>query len=152
LHLHLLEDARSELCLLDNHTVALALVASFRLAVFRARALAFGTDGLFFQLDLVFGAVVEIAKGYCDAHFHVGTSALTGLTKVTTATEEAREEIEGVASVTVTSFFVLFETFVAVLIVDFACLGLGKGFVGFGDFNEFLLGCLVTTVLCLLVD
>jgi hypothetical protein len=36
LHLHLLEDSRSELCLLDNHTVALALVASFGFAVFRA--------------------------------------------------------------------------------------------------------------------
>jgi hypothetical protein len=151
LHLHLLEDTRSELCLLDNHTVALALVASFGFAVFRAGALAFGTDGLFFQLNLVFGAVVEIAKGNCDTHFHVGTSALAGLTEVTAAAEEAREEIEGVASVTVTSFLVLFEAFVAVLIVDFACFGLGEGFVGFGDFDEFLLGCLVTTVLCVLV-
>jgi hypothetical protein len=148
LHLHLLEDTRSELCLLDNHTVALALVTSFRFAVFRAGALAFGTDGLFFQLNLVFGAVVEIAKGYCDTDFHVGTSALAGLAKVTAAAKEAREEIEGVASVTVTSFLVLFEAFMAVLIVDFACLGLGEGFVGFGDFDESLLGCLVTTVVC----
>lgn len=36
LHLHLLEDAWSELCLLDNHTVALALVASLCLSIFRA--------------------------------------------------------------------------------------------------------------------
>jgi hypothetical protein len=151
LHLHLLEDSRSELCLLDNHTVTLALVASFGFAILRTRALAFGTDGLFFQLNLVFGAVVEIAEGYCDSHFHVGTSALAGLAKVTTTAKEAREEIEGVASMTVTSFLVLFEAFVAVLIVNFACLGLGKGFVGFGDFDEFLLGCLVTTVLCVLV-
>jgi hypothetical protein len=76
---------------------------------------------------------------------------LAGLPKVTTTAKEAREEIEGVASMTVTSFLVLFEAFVAVLIVNFACLGLGKGFVGFGDFDEFLLGCLVTTVLCVLV-
>jgi hypothetical protein len=106
---------------------------------------------LFLQLNLVFGAVVEVAKGYCDTDFHVGTSALTGLTKVTAATEEAREEIEGVASVTVTSFLVLFKAFMTVLIVDFACFGFGKGFVCFGDFDEFLLGGLVTTALCLLV-
>jgi hypothetical protein len=67
---------------------------------------------------------------------------------VTAAAEEAREEIEGVASVTVASFLVLFEAFVAVLVVDFAGFGFGKGFVGFGDFDEFLLGGLVTSVLC----
>jgi hypothetical protein len=94
----------------------------------------------------MFGAVVEIAKGYCDTDFHVGTSALTGLTKVTATTEEAREEVKGVASMTVTSFLVLFEAFMTVLIVDFAGLGFGKGFVCFGDFDEFLLGRLVTTM------
>ena len=107
---------------------------------------------MFLQLNLVFGAVVEIAKGYCDTDFHVGTSALTGLTKVTAAAEEAREEIEGVASVTVASFLVLFEAFMTVLIVDFACFGFGKGFVCFSDFDEFLLGRLVTTALYWLVD
>ena len=61
------------------------------------------------------------------------------MTKVAAATKEAREEIKGVASMTVTSFFV------TVLIVDFASLGLGKGFVCFGDFDEFLLDSLVTT-------
>ena len=94
----------------------------------------------------MFGSVVEIAKGNCDSDFHVGTSALTGLTEVTAAAEEARAEIEGVASMTVASFLVLFEAFMAVLVVDFACLGFGKGFVGFGDFDEFLLGGLVSTV------
>ena len=69
-----------------------------------------------------------------------------------TAAEEAREEVERVASLTVTSFLVLFEAFVSVLIVDFAGFGFGEGFVGFGDFDEFLLCCLVTTVLCLLVE
>jgi hypothetical protein len=97
-------------------------------------------------LYFMFGAVVEIAKGYCDTDFHVGTSALTGLTKVTATTEEAREEVKGVASMTVTSFLVLFEAFMTVLIVDFAGLGFGKGFVCFSDFDEFLLGRLVTTM------
>ena len=66
------------------------------------------------------------------------------------AAKEAREEIKGVASTTVTSLLVLFEAFVTVLIVDFAGLGFGEGFVGFSDFDEFLLRCLVTTAMCLL--
>lgn len=70
---------------------------------------------------------------------------------MTAAAKEAREEIEGVTSATVTSFLVLFEAFVAVLIVYFAGFGFGEGFVGFGDFDELLLCRLVTTVLCLLV-
>lgn len=69
------------------------------------------------------------------------------MTEVTTATEETGEEIEGVASLTVTAFLVLFETFVAVLIVDLACFGFDKGFVGFGDFDKLLLDGLIATTL-----
>jgi len=36
------------------------------------------------------------------------------------------------------ALFVLFEAFVAVLVVDAAGLGVREGFVGFGDFDEFL--------------
>lgn len=68
-----------------------------------------------------------------------------------TTTKEPREEIEGVTSTTVSSLLVLFEAFVTVLIVDFAGFGFREGFVGFGDFDEFLLCCLVSTVLCLSV-
>lgn len=70
------------------------------------------------------------------------------MTKVTATTEEAREQIEGVASLTVASFLVLFKTFVAVLIVNLACLGFGKGFIGFGNFDKFLLDSLISTALC----
>jgi len=61
------------------------------------------------------------------------------MTEVATAAEEAREEIEWVSSLTVSTFFVLFEAFVTVLIVDFAGLWFDEGFVCFGDFDEFLL-------------
>lgn len=88
----------------------------------------------------MFGAVVEVSKGYCNADFHVRASALTrSMTEVATTAKEAREEIERVSSLTVSTFFVLFEAFVAVLIVDFARLGFDEGFVCFGDFDEFLL-------------
>lgn len=69
------------------------------------------------------------------------------MTEVTATTEETGEEIEGVASLTVTSFFVLFETLVAVLVVDLASLGFGKGFVGFGDFDKLLLDGFIATTL-----
>jgi hypothetical protein len=39
----------------------------------------------------------------------------------------------------------LLETFVPVLVVDFAGFGVGEGFVGFGYFDEFLFGCFVVS-------
>lgn len=54
------------------------------------------------------------------------------------AAEEAREEVEGVVVPLAAALFVLFETFVAVLVVDAAGLGVREGFVGFSDFDEFL--------------
>lgn len=64
---------------------------------------------------------------------------------MTAAAEKSREEIEGVASLTVTSFLVLFEAFVAILVVDLASLGFRKGFVGFGNFDELLLDGFIAT-------
>jgi hypothetical protein len=55
------------------------------------------------------------------------------------AAEETREEVEGVMMVTSTAaLLALFETFMAVLIVDFARLGIREGFVCFCYFDEFL--------------
>ena len=42
---------------------------------------------------------------------------------------------------------VLLESFVAVLVVDLACRGGGEDVVGFGDFDEFLLGGFVASIL-----
>ncbi len=43
------------------------------------------------------------------------------------------------------ALLVLFEAFVAVLVVDFAGFADGEGVVGFGDFDEFLGGGVVAT-------
>jgi hypothetical protein len=41
----------------------------------------------------------------------------------------------------------LFEAFMPVLVVDFAGFGVREGFIGFGNFDEFLFGGLVAWVL-----
>lgn len=59
------------------------------------------------------------------------------------AAEEAREEVEGVMVLLPATLLALLDAFMAILVVDFARLRVGKGFVGFGNFDEFLLGSLV---------
>ena len=44
------------------------------------------------------------------------------------------------------SLLVLSESFVPVLVIDAPGFGTGEGVVGFGDFDEFLLGGFVATV------
>lgn len=62
--------------------------------------------------------------------------------------KKAREQIEGVVVSTVaTAGLVLREAFGTVLVVDTAGVGVGKSFVGFGDFNELLVGGRVVGVL-----
>lgn len=65
--------------------------------------------------------------------------------EVAAATEEAREEVEGVMALLSAALAALFQTFVAVLVVDFAGLGVREGFVGFGYLDEFLFGGFVTS-------
>jgi hypothetical protein len=60
------------------------------------------------------------------------------------ATEESREKVEGIVVVPTSALRSLFEAFMSVLVVDFAGLGVGKSFVGFGYFDEFLLGSCIS--------
>lgn len=57
--------------------------------------------------------------------------------------EEAREQVEGVVRAGAAALLMLLDAFVAVLVVDLAGLGFGKGVVGFGDGDEFLVGGVV---------
>ena len=58
---------------------------------------------------------------------------------VAAATEKAGEEVERVVGTAgAVTLLMLFQAFVAVLVVDFAGFGYGEGVVGFGDFDEFL--------------
>jgi hypothetical protein len=59
--------------------------------------------------------------------------------------EEAAEQVERVvpAAAAALPLLALLEPFVAVLVVDLAGLGVGEGFVGFGDEDEFVVGCWV---------
>jgi len=57
-------------------------------------------------------------------HFHVWTATLAAaVAEMPAAAEEAREEVEGVVVPLAAALFVLFETFVAVLVVDAAGFG-----------------------------
>lgn len=67
------------------------------------------------------------------------------MSEVSAAAEEAREEVEGVVVLLAAALLALLEAFVPVLVVDFAGLGVGEGFVGFGYFDEFLFGCVVVS-------
>ncbi len=62
------------------------------------------------------------------------------------AAEEAGEEVEWVVpAATAAALLVLFQPFVAVLVVDAAGFGRGEGVVGFGYLDEFLGGGFVAT-------
>ena len=64
--------------------------------------------------------------------------------EVATTAEEAAEKVERVMRAAGTlAGLVLFQTFIAVLIVDTPCFRLGESVVGFGDLNEFLGGAFV---------
>ena len=75
------------------------------------------------------------------------------MSKVPAAAEEAGEEVEWiVASSAAALVLALLQAFVAVLVVDFARFGVGEGFVGFGDFDEFLFGGFIAAVVCVSCD
>ena len=62
------------------------------------------------------------------------------------AAEEAGEEIEWVVpAAAAAALLVLFQSFVAVLVVDAAGFGCGEGVVGFGYLDEFLGGGFIAT-------
>ena len=62
------------------------------------------------------------------------------------AAEEAGEEVEWIMrAASLSALLVLFEAFVAVLIVDAAGFRLREGVVGFGDLDEFFGGRFIAT-------
>lgn len=61
------------------------------------------------------------------------------------AAEESAEDVEGVMVSSATALLPLLESFVPILVVDFAGFGLGEGFVCFCYFDEFLFGCVIAS-------
>ena len=98
---------------------------------------------LFLNRELVFGAGIKVFQRDGDLHMHVLTTALAAtLPEVPTTPEEAGKEVEGVmlSVATAARLLVFFEAVVAVLVVDLAGFGGGKGIVGFGYCDEFVVG------------
>ena len=100
------------------------------------------------ELDAFAG--VKVGKGDGDFGFHVVAATLAvAVACMAAAAEEAGEEVEGVVvavSAAAAALLVLFVAFVAVLVVDAAGVGVGESFVGFGYFDEFLVGFFTFTV------
>lgn len=66
------------------------------------------------------------------------------MSEVAAASEEAREQIERIVVLSsATTLLMLFQTLMAVLIVDPSSLRVEERLVCFGDFDELLLGLLV---------
>lgn len=68
---------------------------------------------------------------------------------VAAAAEEAREEVERVVvppAAGALVLLVLLEALVAISVVDAALFGVDERFVGFGDFDEFIFYCVITTI------
>lgn len=72
------------------------------------------------------------------------------MAEMSPAAEELVEDVEGVSSTSpiasLAAFFVLFDALCSVAVIDLAQFGVGEGFVGFADFDEFLGGGLVVGV------
>ena len=91
----------------------------------------------------MFRPVVEVAQRDGNRNVHVLAAALApALAEMAPAAEEAGEEVEGVVGLVgmPAGLLVLFEAFVAVLVVNAAGFGRGEGVVGFGYGNEFVMG------------
>ena len=103
---------------------------------------------MFLYFEFVLRASVEVSKWNVDYALHVLTSPLTS-SEVSTATEEATEEIERIMhpASSLATLLVLFHTFVAILIVDLPDLRIDENIICFGDLDEFLMRFLIIGVL-----
>jgi hypothetical protein len=147
-HLDLLEEAWRKLLSLYYHTAAWTLVASIYVTICRTRALTCRTNSLLFDCELRLAPVVEVAEGYRDPYLHVWSFSLALLsTKVSWATEEAREEVEWIATALSPSstIFVLLDALMAILVVYLSLLLAAEDLVRLGDVYELLVCGIVST-------
>lgn len=66
--------------------------------------------------------------------------------EVAATAKEPAEKVKGVVVAAAAALLSLLQTLVAILIVDLAGLGVDEGFVGFGDFDELVLGSIIASV------
>lgn len=118
------------------------------MAIATPRTLARTTDGLFLNREFRFPAVVEVAERDCDTNFHIlASSFAAAVPEVAAAAEETGEEVEGVVVLLLaaSALLVLLNAFVTVLVVDSSRFFGYQDVVGFGDCDEFIVGCVVTS-------
>ena len=92
--------------------------------------------------------IVEIPQRDPDSDFHVRAPSLTWLPKVSVAAEEAREHVEGVMVLAAAALLSLLQTFVAILVIDLAGLGVRERFVCLCHLYKLLLCGLISSANC----
>jgi len=145
--LKLLKHSRSELALHDAYTMAATSMTGINLSICASSAFASFTDVLLLPGELGCGAVIKVAEGDFDTDFDIMSSGFARCSsEVAVTTEKAAEEIEGIMTTTTTSSLAaLLNTLVAVLVVDFAHFLVAQDIVGFGNFDELIVCCIVAT-------
>ena len=90
---------------------------------------------------------IKIFQRNANSNFHIGTSSLPWLVaKVTAATKEAGEEVEWIMVVSSASLLSLLQSFMSILIVDFAGFGVRESFISFCYFHELLFCGVIASV------
>ena len=144
LHLDLLNHTRCDLVPNNLDTVAFATRASLDNAVSGASATAFLAYLLLVPVEFCCAADVEVSKRDGDLDGNILALSLSPA-KVTAATEEAVEHVEGIVMVaTATSLLlVLLQAFVAILVIDAPAIGIAECFVRLRDLDELVMGGIV---------
>ncbi len=141
LHLHLLEHTRRKLVPHDLDAAAVARGHCSAVLVGRAGTIALLADLLLVPLELGHSAVVEVAQRDFNPHLDVRAAALALAAEVTTAAEEAAEEVEGIVGVeTAAPLLLLLQALVTIFVVDLCgSPGSESASAGFGDLDELIL-------------
>lgn len=66
--------------------------------------------------------------------------------EVAPATEETAEQVKGVVVLPAAALLPLLEALLAILVVDLARFWVDQGFIGLGDFDEFIFGRFIAPV------
>jgi hypothetical protein len=145
--LKLLKHSRSELALDNSYTMAATRMTGIDLPICTSSAFAGFTDMLLLPGELGGGAVIKVAEGNFDTDFDIVASGLAGCSsEVAVPAEEAAKEIEGImATATSSSLAALLNTFVAVLVVNFAHFLIAQDIVSFGNLDELIMCCIIAT-------
>jgi hypothetical protein len=68
----------------------------------------------------------------------LSSSLTASMAEVTASTKESREEVEWIVMMLPTTLLMLFQTFVAILVIYATSFTIGESFISFCDLDKFL--------------